>query len=292
MRRAGGDVARGAERFEPMRIRIRHETRYRYDVPAAGVIQVLRLTPRNHDGQFVVDWRTDVTADCRLDQHEDAFGNIIHTFTAEGPLDELGVLVEGEVETQDTSGLVRGAVERFPPSLYLRETPLTEPDTAIADFAREVRAGGGADTLSLLHSLMARVNAEVAYDTDPTHAATTAAEAFELKRGVCQDLAHIFVAAARRLDVPARYVGGYFCRSDGVVQHEAGHAWAEAHVEGLGWVAFDPAHCLCATDAHVRVAVGLDYLGAAPVRGTRYGGHNELLTVAVAVDQAARQVQG
>ena len=66
-----------------MRIRISHETRYRYDTPPTGVIQTLRLTPRNHDGQFVVDWRIDVSADCRLDEHEDAFGNITHTFTAE-----------------------------------------------------------------------------------------------------------------------------------------------------------------------------------------------------------------
>src|SRR5215470_10938605 len=112
-----------------------------------------------------------------------------------------------------------------------------------------------------------------------------------LKRGVCQDLAHIFIAAARSLKVPARYVGGYFCRADGVVQQEAGHAWAEAFVPDLGWIAFDPANGMCATDAHVRVAVGLDYLGAAPVRGTRYGGGSEQLTVAVQVDQAARQTQ-
>ena len=105
--------------------------------------------------------------------------------------------------------------------------------------------------------------------------ATTAAEAFALKRGVCQDLTHVFIAAARHLGVPARYVGGYFHRADGVTQQDAGHAWAEAHVPALGWVAFDPANGICATDAHVRVAVGLDYLGAAPVRGARRGGGNE-----------------
>ena len=66
-----------------MRIRIAHETTYRYETPAKGVIQILRLTPRNHDGQQVLDWRIDVSADCRLDQLEDAFGNITHTFTAE-----------------------------------------------------------------------------------------------------------------------------------------------------------------------------------------------------------------
>ena len=89
-----------------MRIRISHETRYRYDAPINGVIQTLRLTPRNHDGQYVVHWRIDVSEDCRLDVHEDAFGNITHTFTAEGPFTELALQVEGEVDVQNTAGIV------------------------------------------------------------------------------------------------------------------------------------------------------------------------------------------
>ena len=102
-----------------MRIRISHETVYRYEEPPRGVIQTLRLTPRNHDGQYVESWRIDVSENCQLDQHEDAFGNITHVFTAEGPLSELRVVVDGEVDTQDTSGVVTGAIERFPPSLPL-----------------------------------------------------------------------------------------------------------------------------------------------------------------------------
>ena len=116
---------------------------------------------------------------------------------------------------------------------------------------------------------------EISFDTDPTHTATTAAEAFALRRGVCQDLTHVFVDRGAHARLPARYVGGYFHRADGVVHQEAGHAWAEAHIGDLGWVAFDPTNGICATEAHVRVAVGLDYLGAAPVRGTRYGGAGE-----------------
>src|SRR6266850_4226718 len=208
----------GADR-STMRIRISHETRYHYDAPTSGVIQTLRLTPRNHDGHYVVHWRIDVTEDCRLDLHEDAFGNIANTFTAEGPFAELGVQVEGEVDVQDTAGIVRGAIERFPPSLYLRATPLTEPGGAIADFARETRSQAD-DTLPLLHALLGRIHGEMTYDTDPTHTTTTAAEAFALKRGVCQDLTHIFIAAARHLDIPARYVGGYFHRNDGVTRQQ------------------------------------------------------------------------
>ncbi len=271
-----------------MRIRIAHETSYRYDAPANGVIQTLRLTPRNHEGQFVADWRIEVSEDCRLDVHEDAFGNITHTFSADGPFGQLAVHVEGEVDVQDTAGIVRGAVERFPPSLFLRATDLTAADEAIMDFAREARTN---DTLKTLHTLLAHVHDGMNYHTDPTHSSTTAAEAFPMKRGVCQDLTHVFIAAARFLDIPARYVGGYFRRADGVVDQEAGHAWAEAHVAEVGWIAFDPANGICTTDSHVRVAVGLDYLGAAPVRGTRYGGGAESMAVKVHVDQAARQVQ-
>lgn len=274
-----------------MRIRVSHETVYRYDAPPKGVIQTLRMTPRNHDGQYVVDWRIDVSADVRLDAREDAFGNITHAFTADGLIDTLRLQVEGEVETQDSHGVVRGTIEHFPPSLFLRTTPLTAPDAAIVALAREVAASGGADPLGLLHALLARLNREIAFDTDPTHVATTAAEAFALRRGVCQDLTHIFIAAAREIGFPARYVSGYFHRADGVVRQEAGHAWVEAHIADFGWVAFDPANGICATDAHVRVAVGLDYLGAAPVRGTRYGGGAEQLSVSVVVDQAQRQMQ-
>jgi transglutaminase-like putative cysteine protease len=129
------------------------------------------------------------------------------------------------------------------------------------------------------------------FDTDPTNTGTSAAEAFALKRGVCQDYAHIFIACARSGGVPARFVSGHFLRSDGMVHQPAGHAWAEAFVPDLGWVGFDPANGICTTDAHARIAIGLDYLGAAPVRGTRYGGGTETLTVAVKVDHAGRQGQ-
>jgi transglutaminase-like putative cysteine protease len=273
-----------------MRIQISHETVYRYEQPARGVIQTLRLTPRNHDGQYVESWRIDVAENCQLDQHEDAFGNITHVFSVEGPVSELRVLVEGQVDTQDTAGVVVGTIERFPPSLYLRETPLTRIDHAIAEFA-ELSRRAGDEPLTIVHDLLERLHGEMAFDNAPTEATTSAAEAFALKRGVCQDLTHIFIAATRSLGIPARYIGGHFHRDDGVTEQEAGHAWAEAFVPGLGWVAFDTANGLCATDAHVRVAVGLDYLGAAPVRGSRYGGGNEALDVAVRVNRVGSQSQ-
>jgi transglutaminase-like putative cysteine protease len=274
-----------------MRIHVFHQTRYRYDAPVTRVIQALRVTPRPHQGQHIVDWRIEVSEDCKLDAQEDSFGNIMHTFSADGPLDEFRVHVAGEIETQDTHGIVRGAVERFPPGLFLRETALTQPDAAIQEFARGLGASHAADRLDLLHALLRALHDDVTYDADPTHPATTAAEAFSLRRGVCQDLAHIFIAAARSLAIPSRYVSGYLYRNDGVTAQQAGHTWVESFIPDLGWVAFDPTHSICATDAYVRVAIGLDHLGAAPVRGARAGGEGETLVVAVHVDQAQRQSQ-
>jgi transglutaminase-like putative cysteine protease len=275
-----------------MRIRISHVTTYQFERPPNIVTQTLRLTPRNHNSQYVVNWRIDVSDDCRLYPHEDAFGNLTHNFTAEGPLTELAVGVEGLVETQDTNGVVTGTIERFPPSLFLRDTPLTTPDAAITAFAEEIRSThGNGDTLKVLHTLAKAVHREMSFDVKPTEATTTAGEAFALKRGVCQDLSHVFIACSRILGVPSRYIGGYFFRTDGVTAQDAGHAWAESYIDGLGWVAFDPTNGISATEAHVRVAVGLDYLGAAPVRGTRIGGGGESLKVAIMVEQARQQMQ-
>ena len=273
-----------------MRLRIAHSTTYRYEPPATGIIQILRMTPGSHDGQYVADWQIGVSTDSRLQMHQDAFGNITHVLT-EGAISHVTINVEGLIETHDTGGVLRGTDERFPPSLFLRATPLTEVNPAMAAFAHELRSESEDDVLGFLHTLMLQINDDVTFDEDPTHSGTSAIEAFAIKRGVCQDYAHIFIACARSAGVPARFISGHFLRSDGQVDQQAGHAWAEAFVPDLGWLGFDAANAICTTDAHARVAVGLDYLGAAPVRGTRYGGGNETLTVAVRVEQVGRAGQ-
>ena len=268
-----------------MRIHIAHRNVYRYDPPASGVIQVLRLTPRNYEGQYVVQWRIDVSADAKLAAHEDAFGNITHTFSADGPFAALTVEVDGEVETQNTNGVIRGTVERFGPSLFLRDTGLTEADPAIHGFAHEVAAAKGGDVLAQLHGLLDRLHAEMEHESDEAPGAANAAAAFARKAGPSRDLSHVFIAAAHTLGIPARYVSGYYGSDDGAAAQSAAHAWAEAAVPGLGWVAFDPANGFCPTESHVRIAVGLDALGAAPVRGMRYGPGSESLEVAIKVGQ-------
>lgn len=274
-----------------MRIRIWHDTTYQYSWPVTGVIQTLRLTPRNTDGQYIMNWRIDISADCPLTCHVDAFGNVTHTLTADGPLDRLAVHVEGEAEIENTNGVVTGTFEPFPPTLFLRETPLTMPSEEISAFAREATAKVSREPLPILHALLDTLSETIVYDTDPTHVHTTAAESFALKRGVCQDVSHIFITCARSLGIPARYVSGYMHRADGLNEQQAGHAWAEAFVEGLGWVGFDATNGICPTDEHLRVAVGLDYLNAAPVRGSRIGGDGEFLDVRIRVQQSMGQSQ-
>ena len=274
-----------------MRIRIAYSTIYAYGSPSKSIIQRLRLTPRSHEGQHVSNWRIEIDADSRLRAGEDAFGNITHMLSVGGPVDSLKVMVTGQVETTNTHGIVRGAVERLPDEVYLRETSLTQASDAIRSFAEAAYDSGPKDRLSVLHRLLTGINREIEFDTQGTDASTTAAAAFDLKRGVCQDLSHIFIACARHLGIPARYVSGHFLRNDGVTEQTASHAWVEAKVEDLGWVGFDPANGICPTDAHVRVSVALDYLGAAPFRGSRFGGGKESLDVTLSVTDSAQQSQ-
>ncbi|MDB5590652.1 transglutaminase family protein [Enterovirga sp.] len=273
-----------------MRISVLHQTRYSYTEPARSVLQYLRLTPRDHDGQHVVCWRIEPSDEGRLATTYDHFGNVVHVFSADTPLRELTLAAEGEVETVDTAGVIRNAAELVPDACFLRETELSAATDPIRAFAASVADPGGS-TLATLHRLMFATAERVRFDVEPTDSGTTADEAFALRRGVCQDLTHVFLAAARHLGIPSRYVSGYFRRDDGVVEQVAGHAWAESLVPGLGWVGFDPTNVICTTEAHVRVAIGLDYHGAAPVRGSRRGGGNEVLEVRLRVDIARRQGQ-
>jgi transglutaminase-like putative cysteine protease len=275
-----------------MRIRLEHQTIYHYQQPARAIAQRLRLTPRSHHGQRVVRWRLGFDVDAQLRRGEDVLGNLAHTAFIPGPVSHLTITVSGEVETSDTHGVVRGAVERFSPEVFLRETPLTRADRAIREFAHDAAGAAGADTLERLHALLPAVRRQIAFEPGPTGVDTPATEAFALGRGVCQDHAHLFIACARALGAPARYVSGHLAPPEGAAEQDAAHAWAEAYVPGLGWVGFDATNGVCPTPAYVRVAVGLDYLGAAPVRGARIGGGQERLEVRLQVGQAQHQAQG
>ncbi len=264
-----------------MRLTINHTTRYQYSQPARYAIQYLRLTPKSDASQQVLNWR--LKAPGRLNQHIDGFGNIMHVMVVDEMHNEMTISVEGEVESYDTNGVLPGAEELLPPEVFLSPTPLTHADTVVRDFAEGMRAAINAETLDGLHELSRAVAARVAYRPESTNVETTAAAALTAGSGVCQDQAHVFTATARYLGIPTRYVSGYFHAIGEGIGEAASHAWSESWVDGLGWVAFDVTNEICASDAHVRLAVGPDYDACAPIRGVRRGGGIEQMDVKVTV---------
>jgi transglutaminase-like putative cysteine protease len=273
-----------------MRLSVRHATVYRYAEPVRSVIQLLRMTPSSFASQTVLDWRLDVDCDARVREGRDGYGNIIHMLYVDRPIHDLRVTVTGRVLTEDEMGVVRNLPIDLPPHVFLRPTRLTEAGGAIADFADEAEAAGKV-VLDRLHYMSSELHRRLRFDTAATVVETRAEEALAAGHGVCQDFSHIFIGGARRLGIPARYVSGHlFCR-DGAHRQEAAHAWAEAWVHDLGWVAFDPANGKCPDDAYIRVACGLDYRDAAPIAGARRGGGAEELSVEVAVRESQAQWQ-
>ncbi|MEI6573919.1 MAG: transglutaminase family protein [Alphaproteobacteria bacterium] len=262
-----------------MLISIHHRTSYRYDRPFNHAIQALRLTPPAGDSQAIHSWAITCPGIERAAHYRDAFGNDVHLVTPPGETNGLEIEAKGVIETFDRAGVVGTTNDSVPPAIFLRPTTRTAESSAIATMASQCRR---ATRLETLHALLPAIHESVAYDTDATHALTTAAEAFKSKRGVCQDHAHIFIAAARVLSIPARYVTGYLLIA-GETSAVAHHAWAEAYTEDLGWIGFDAANGVCPTDHYARLAIGFDAAAAAPVRGTMRGAGAEDLSVEVVV---------
>jgi transglutaminase-like putative cysteine protease len=275
-----------------MRLSIEHETHYRFDAPAHHSIQYLRLTPRADTCQSVIAWT--LTATGKIKRWTDGFGNHAHVSVQNGVHDEVPVVVRGEVETVDTFGVLPSD-DGLPPLMFSRPTRFTKVDGGIEELARPlIERKNDEGAIAALHALMWSLHNTVAYQAGLTDVETTAAEALAQGSGVCQDHAHLFIAGARVLGVPARYVSGYlFCEEDedGHRASLASHAWAEAYVDDLGWVSFDTTNSRCATDAYVRLAIAFDYAGAAPIRGLRRGGGVEEMSVRLQVTQKQAQAQ-
>jgi transglutaminase-like putative cysteine protease len=265
-----------------MRLSIDHRTTYRFSAPQGRLTQMLRLTPEDTDDQTVASWNLHVDCDARLRPGRDGFGNKVTMLYVAGAIDSIEIEVTGEVLTNSTDGVVHGAHEGLPPALYLRSTPLTLADAAIVDFAAAA-VEGGRDLIDQMHRLNLALHARFKEDRARPVAGQTAATAFAADKATPRDMAHIFVAGARALGVPARYVSGYSRNAFGGEHRPAPHGWAEAYVERIGWVAFDPCAGRSADEAYVRVAVALDAAGAAPVAGSRLGEGREQMDVDVTV---------
>ncbi len=263
-----------------MRLFVRHRSDYVFSEPQARLVQLLRVTPGDHHGQHVVSWDVDVDRDARLRVGRDGYGNQTTMLYIDGPIERLTLDVRGEVLTEDRAGMVSGTVEPLPPLYFLQSTPATKLDEAIAAFAAGIAPGE--EALPRAHALaeaiderLKKVEPDVAADHD-------AAACFAANSADPQGAAHVLIAAARAIRLPARYVAGHLYRPDATEAHAA-HGWAELHVEGYGWIAFDPHGGCCPTERYVRVATGLDHREAAPVSGLRTGGGVEALAIDVHV---------
>ena len=266
-----------------MKLLVRHQTIYSYDPSAGRVVMRLKLMPVDTPAQTVLDWKVSVNDAPVTGFHRNSNGEMEALWVRHDQLGQAVIVAEGLVETRETHGVVGGPISRVNPLYFLRDTPLTRASDAIAAMALALPDGNG--PLARLHALAAAVTDAVTYRAGVTTSATTAAQAFTLGAGVCQDHAQIFIAGARVLGIPARYVSGYLLLDD-VVQQDASHAWAEAHVDGLGWVGFDPSNRVCVTERYLRVASGLDADDAAPIRGTIMVAGDILIDADVRIAQA------
>ncbi len=278
-----------------MKYRIHHKTVYRYSEPVHRSVHELRLAPRSGPLQSVQAW--ELSAPGNLSQARDGFGNIVHNFTMAGPARTIAITATGEVEVKPAHAGAAAASAggshhafhdmsdageaRVSPLYFATGTPLTHAPAEMQAFAAPYLAAGHG--MPALLALADGIAGRVRYQANTTDVGTSAAEAFRLGSGVCQDQAQVMVAACRAFGIPARYVSGYFY--DPAATALASHAWADVCLDaaqGL-WCSIDVTH-RCVTDArHVRLAVGRDYASAAPIRGILEGGAGETLEVEIAI---------
>lgn len=265
-----------------MRLKINHTTRYSYDEPVTYGLQQIRLTPSDNSQQRVLDWNVDIEGGHMelsfFDQHQ----NLTLLAQVEAGQSEVVVVAKGEVETTDTAGVLGKFYGIAPLWHFTQTTPRTEAGKSVRKLAKII--GSSDNALNDLHSLSREILAIAPYNRSSTFVDTTAEQALVAGGGVCQDHAQIFISAARHCGIPARYVSGYLMMN-GQVDQEASHAWAEAHVDGIGWVGFDVSNRISPDERYVRLATGLDSSDASPIRGMRQGASAEAMMVSLQVQQ-------
>ncbi|ACT59782.1 transglutaminase family protein [Hirschia baltica] len=265
-----------------MRLSISHETRYQYDAPVSYALQQLRLTPKSSAGQTVLDWKIEIVGGNLQCSFTDHHNNKVDLIRFAPDVTEIIVRCKGEIETADRAGVIGPHGGYAPLWLFRRHTRLTKPGPEIKKLAKLLDASE--NSIAQLHTLNDAILAAVNYTKDETNSATTAEEALTKGKGVCQDHAHIFISAAREAGYPARYVSG-FLMTDDIKLQNAGHAWAEAYVDNIGWIGFDPPNEQCPDERYVRVATGRDSREASPISGLVQGDVEEKLVVSLQVQQ-------
>ena len=265
------------------RLLISHETHYRFDRPVTYALQRLKLRPKDNAGQTVVDWDIDIDGGKIQSACEDSHLNHVALVSVDSGRTEVTIKCSGTVETTNSDGIIGKHRGHIPLWCFLKPTKLTSAGKAVARMLGSFKIDP-ANELGGLHALSDIIRESLPYEDGHTNANSSAEQALGIGKGVCQDHAHIFLAAARSLGIPARYVSGYLLM-EGVTEQSASHAWAEAHIEPLGWVGFDISNGYSPDQRYVRVATGFDYSDAAPITGLSFGAHDESMVVSLRVEQ-------
>jgi transglutaminase-like putative cysteine protease len=248
----------------------------------------VRLRPMDGNGQRCEDFGLDVSSGIEPRTYRDGYGNNVHYFNLVRPHTRLTITSRSVVETgltiDDDPGedLVNDFLRFRSP---VKDVPGVR-ELAARHRVADLRSGPAVE--KALGELTLTISRELTYDRAVTDVYSAVDEVLQLKAGVCQDFAHLFIAVARAMGVPARYVSGYIYapaasgRAAGrPTTGSASHAWAEGWVPGRGWMGFDATHPVRTAENHVRVAVGRDYSDAAPTRGIYVGSASGSMTVSV-----------
>jgi transglutaminase-like putative cysteine protease len=275
---------------------VRHITNFHYRPAVREFVMEVRVQPRSEARQRCLSFSLDVTPRANMMLYRDFLGNTVHHFDIPGQHEQIQVSAQALVEVmappvpqpqdvQDWEKLDACIAdgdfwEMLLPSQY------TQPTALLEELASEVRAERRGNPLELLLELNEALYRTLAYVPNSTEVDSPIDDALRTRQGVCQDFAHIMTALVRRLKIPCRYVSGYlFHEAKSKDRSSAGatHAWVEAFLGDVGWVAFDPTNQLVGSERHIRVALGRDYADVPPTRGVYKGDAESTLSVMVTV---------
>jgi len=266
-----------------MKLSITHTTTFRYDEPVSEAYMEMRLTPLNAGGQRCDSFRLATDPPGEVRGYADRFGNAVRHFDTIAPHDQLVVSTHSEVATPKEFNDPTRELSLLDAYDYLQPTAYTPVTAPVIGFARPCVVAG--DSYETTRAVMRAVHGVMTYTPGATTVKTTAEESLAAGRGVCQDFAHLMIAACRALGLPARYVSGYvYAPRRGTAS--ASHAWTDVFVSGRGWISLDPTHDCPQTDHYVRLAVGRDYADVPPTRGVYKGAGEEQMDVSVRVEEA------
>lgn len=288
-----------------MNYRIVHTTGYTYGAPVSVCHNLVMLTPRSEPGVACRTHRLLIRPVPQFSaRRQDAFGNLVHSFSIEESHRQLTVTATSRVEISpralpapettpawdDVRRTIRERVDLLwlDAAPFLFDSPRIRRGPEFAEYAAP-SFPAGRPVLEALLDFVSRVHREFRYDKTATHVETLTEEAFRIRKGVCQDFAHVALAALRSLGLAARYVSGYLRTlpppgRPRLVGADQSHAWLSVYCgETVGWVDVDPTNdCVCGTN-HVPVARGRDYGDVVPIKGVFLGGGEHVLTVSVDV---------